>query len=109
MAIYRSAVDTYVLNIVSPNVFTNYKNVIYLKGAFGLAFLCFVPEGTALGANRKRANVNVFDVYYSMSTWSQCVDLVRNEMPIYFQYDDSDNTAVISTTNEPIGEAEHSG
>lgn len=108
MTIYSSVVNTYVLKINSPNVHTNYKNVIYLKGVFGLAFLCFVPEGVALGTNRKRAGQNVFDIYYSMTTWSQCVDLLRNEKPVYFYYDDSNNTAVITTTDEPVGESENS-
>ena len=94
--------------IDSPNVHTDYKKVIHLKGDFGVAFLYFVPEGETLGTNRKRAGQNVFDVYYSMSTWSQCVDLLRNEKPVYFYYDDSNNTAVIKTSDEPIGEEEKS-
>lgn len=108
MAIYRSVVTAYVLKIESPNVHTNYKNVIYLKGAFGLAFLYFVPDGVALGVNRKRPGQDIFDVYYSMPAWSQCVDLLRNEKPAYFSFDDSNNTAVITTTDEPVGEGEGS-
>ena len=105
-AIYRSSVNTYALMINTPNVHTNYKNVMYLKGDFGLAFLYFVPESETMGANRKRSGRNVFDVYYKMSTWSQCVDLLRNEKPVYFFYDDSTNTAGIKTSDEPIGEEE---
>lgn len=106
MTTYNSAVSTYILKINSPNVPTNYKNVIYLKGAFGLAFLYFVPDGLSLGTNRKRTGQNIFDIFYSMTTWSQCVDLLRNEKPIYFFYDDSNNTSVITTTDEPVGEGE---
>lgn len=106
MAIYSSTVDTYVLSIKTPNVHTNYKNIMYLKGDFGLAFLCFVPEGGTMGTNRKRSGRNVFDIYYPMSTWAQSVDLLRNEKPVYFFYDDSSNTAVIKTSDEPIGEEE---
>lgn len=106
MATYSSAVDTYVLKINTPNVHTSYKNVIYLKGDFGLAFLYFVPESETLGTNRKRSGRNVFDVFYRMSTWSQYVDLLRNEKPVYFYYYDSNNTAVIKTSEEPIGEEE---
>jgi hypothetical protein len=107
MAIYSSVVNTYDLSIQTPNVPTNYKNVIHLKGTFGLAFLYFVPDGVALGTNKKRAGQNVFDVYYSMTTWSQYVDLLRHEKPVYFYYDDSNNTAVIKTSDEPVGEGEN--
>ncbi len=106
MTRYHSSVDTYTLKINSPNVHTNYKNVIYLRGAFGLAFLYFVPDGGALGTNRKRSGRNLFDVYYWMSSWSQCVDMLRNEKPVYFSYNDSNNTAVITTSDEPVGEEE---
>lgn len=92
--------------IKSPNVHTNYKNVIHLKGDCGLAFLYFVPEGKVLGTNRIRMNQNICDVYYPMSSWAQCVDLLRNEKPVYFFYDDSNKTAVIKTSDEPIGEEE---
>lgn len=92
--------------IDSPNVHTNYKKVIHLKGDFGLAILYFVPEEEALGTNRKRQNRNVYDIYYSMNTWSQFVDLLRNEKPVYFYYDVSNNTAVLKTSDEPIGEEE---
>lgn len=92
--------------IDSPNVSSNYKKVIRLKGDFGIAVLYFVPEGIALGANGKRANQSHYDVYYPMSAWSQCVDLLRNEKPIYFIYDMLSNTAAITTSDEPVGEAE---
>ena len=106
MAIYSSAVDTYTLSIKTPNVHTNNQNIMYLKGNFVLAFLCVIPESETMGTNRKRSGRNVFDVYDKMSTWSQCVDLLRNEKPVYFFYDDSNNTAVIKTSDEPIGEEE---
>lgn len=99
-------VETSDFVIESPNVHTNYKKVIHLKGDFGVAFLYFVPESEALGANRKRPNRNLYDVYFPMNSWSQCVDLLRNEKPVYFYYDVSNNTAVIKTSDEPIGEEE---
>jgi hypothetical protein len=106
MAIYQGPVTSYDLSIQSPNVGTNYKSVIHLRGTFGLGFLCFVPEGGSLGQNRKRPGQNAFDVYYWMSSWMHFVDALRNEKPLTFFYDDSNNTAVLQTGDEPVGEAE---
>jgi hypothetical protein len=106
MSIYQGSVTTYDLTIQSPNVFTNYKSVIHVRGDFGLGFLYFVPEGGQLGTNRKRTGQNVFDVYYWMGSWTHFVDALRNEKPIFFYYDDSTNTAVLRTTDEPVGEEE---
>jgi hypothetical protein len=106
MALYQGPVTTYDLVIQTPNQPTNYKNVIHLKGSFGLGFLYFVPEGGQLGTNKKRSGQNVFDIYFWMSTWMQFADLLRNEKPVQFFYDDSSNTASVQTGDEPIGEQE---
>jgi hypothetical protein len=106
MTMFQGAVKTYTLSINSPNIFTNYKNVIYLNGDFGLAFLYFVPEGGQLGANHKRAGENIFDIYYNMYSWAQFTDLLRNEKPVRFFYDDSSNTANVVTGDEPVGEGQ---
>lgn len=106
MAVYQGTVTTYDMSIESPNVSTNYKSVIYLKGAFGVAFLCFVPEGGQLGTNQKRPGQNAFDIYYWMSSWAHFVDMLRYEKPVLFYYDDSTNTAVVRANNEPVGEKE---
>ena len=106
MANYYGKIDTYTLKIETPNVHTNYKRLIYLKGSFGLAFVYFVPEGGQLGTNRKRIDGNVFDVYLWESAWDPVVDIVRNEKPVSFYYKSDSNTAYLYTGNEPIGEEE---
>lgn len=106
MALYQGQIDTYTLSVQSPNQPTNYKSVIYVKGSFGLGFLYFVPEGGSLGTNKKRTGQNVFDIYFWMYSWPHLVDTLRNEKPVYFFYNDSNNTCVIKTSDEPIGEEE---
>lgn len=106
MANYYGKIDTYTLKIETPNVHTNYKRVLYLKGSFGLAFVYFVQEGGQLGTNRKRPDRNVFDVYLWESAWNAVVDIVRNEKPVSFYYNSDSNTAYLYTGDEPIGEEE---
>jgi hypothetical protein len=109
--VYSANVASYDLNVQTPNQPTNYKNVIHLRltltsGAAGIAFLYFVPEGGALGTNGKRASGNYFDIYFWMGAWAQLVDLLRNEKPVRFFFDDGNKTAVIQTGDEPVGEQE---
>jgi hypothetical protein len=65
-----------------------------------------LPEDSALPDNRKRSGQNVFDVYYYKNDWEAILDIIRNETPVYFNYNDTSNAAQIYTGSEPIGEEE---
>ena len=105
MTQYQGNVQSYVLDIESPNNPYNHKSVISLHGAFGLAILYFVPQDGQLGMNQKRAEHEIFDIYYWMDSWPHFTDLLRNEKPVHFQYDDFNNTAQITSVpaNVPGG------
>ena len=79
MTEYQGNVQSYVLEIQSPNSPYNQKGVISLHGAFGLAILYFVPQDGQLGKNQKRAGQDIFDIYYWMDSWPHFTDLLRNE------------------------------
>ena len=64
MTQYQGNVQSYVLEIQSPNNPYTYKSAISLHGAFGLAILYFVPQDGQLGKNQKRAGRDIFDIYY---------------------------------------------
>jgi hypothetical protein len=55
MTQYQGNVQSYVLEIQSPNSPYDQNGVISLHGAFGLAILYFVPQDGQLGKNEKRA------------------------------------------------------
>ena len=40
-----------------------------------------------------------------MSTWPHCVDMLRNESPVNFYYNDAVNLAMLTTSLEPVGVA----
>jgi hypothetical protein len=94
MTQYRGNVQSYVLEIQSPNSPYHQKGVISLHGAFGLAILYFVPQDGQLGKNQKRAGQDIFDIYW-MDSWPHITDLLRNEKPVQFEYDDSNDTAAL--------------
>ena len=102
MTQYEGNVQSYVLEIQSPNNPYTYKSAISLHGAFGLAILYFVPQDGQLGKNQKRAGQDIFDIYYWMDSWPHFTDLLRNEKPVHFQYDDSNNTAQISSVRATV-------
>jgi hypothetical protein len=102
MTQYQGNVQSYVLEIQSPNSPYNQKRVISLHGAFGLAILYFVPQDGQLGKNEKRAGQDIFDIYYWMDSWPHCTDLLRNEKPVQFQYDDSNDTAQIRSVRATV-------
>jgi len=45
----------------------------------------------------ERAGRDIFEIYYWMDSWPHFTDLLRNEKPVHFQYDDSNNTAQITS------------
>ncbi len=108
MAIYKGDIETYGLRIGSPNEQEDYRNTITIRGSFGQAKLFFVQKGGCLGINRRLSDQkqNSFDVYFWLYYWQHIVDMIRNEKPVEFLFDDSDNTAVLRTDREPIGENE---
>ena len=53
MTQYQGNVQSYVLEIQSPNSPYNQKGVISLHGAFGMAILYLVPQDGQLGKNQK--------------------------------------------------------
>ena len=63
MTQYQGNVQSYVLDIQSPNNPYNHRSVISLHGAFGLAMLYFVPQNGQLGVSQKRMGQDIFDIY----------------------------------------------
>lgn len=105
MAVYFGKIDTYFVNILSPKAYAG-RRIINLHGAFGKAILLFLPQNDPLPENRKYASQNVFDIYYHIDEWAAILDVLRNETPVYFNYDDTNNAAQIYTSREPVGEEE---
>ena len=76
----------------------------------GFATLYFYPEGATLPPNRKEihapSGTPLYTVNYRYSQMANVLDLLRNEKPIKFSFDDGSLGAYITTSQEPVGEGE---
>jgi hypothetical protein len=93
----------------SAHGFAGADAVIRLVMASESAFLFFYREGMTLPENRRITYSGGRSAYYVSYRWSQftsVIDLLRNEKPIQFFFRDGDRQAYISTSAEPVGEAE---
>jgi hypothetical protein len=50
--------------------------------------------------------VMIYYARFRQAELADAIDLLRNEKPIYFQYNDTTNGAFLSTGSEPVGEGE---
>lgn len=105
MATYFGKIDVYFVNVLSPKAY-NGRRIMNISGSFGKAILWFFPQSVSLPDNRRRAEQDVFDVYYHIEEWEPLLDVLRNEGPVYFNYSDRSNAAQIYTGKEPVGEGE---
>jgi hypothetical protein len=109
MTVYQGEVKRYGLLISTPHSQGPTKSFISLDmEAVGTASLNFVPQGGTLGTNQKRPGTTtpLFDIWYWMDSWPHFVDMLRNEKPVFFVFNDSLQAASLKTGWEPTGEAE---
>jgi hypothetical protein len=108
MTIFEGQVRNYSLIINTANSPAKSQSVIALDmEAAGIAFLNFVPQGGTLGTNAKRVDSwPTFDLYYWIDAYPHVVDLLRNDKPVFFTFNDAIAAAILKTDWEPPGELE---
>jgi hypothetical protein len=92
-----------------PNGNANADATISLGIPNAFAFLRFFPEGVALPANSKATHVSgkpMFYVSYRYAQLANVIDLLRNEKPVKFFFNDATMAAYVTTSDEPVGEGE---
>jgi hypothetical protein len=117
---YSGSVSNYQLQINFPSVpFSStgqpfgYTRVVALYvalsgGGAGLAELYFVP-GKPVPDSSTRVGTStplVFDLFLPLEDYTAIVDLVRNEKPIYWLFDDTTQQIIVSTDPELVGEGQ---
>ena len=83
-----------------------YTRVVAVHGSFGLAFWSFIPPVRAVPASSKRPGTvgsDVFDLFLPMEDYAAVIDLLRNEKPGFFFFDDGTLQFGLMTSAEPIG------
>ena len=74
------------------------------------ATLWYYSEATTLPNSASGSGDDIR--YYGRFTAAQfpdCIDLLRNEKPVYFLWNDASNGVRLSTSNEPVGEETDAG
>jgi hypothetical protein len=114
MAIIREEIKKYFVyyfaggnRICGPR---DYRAQIGLRRADGsyIGAACF-HRGTALmpTSDSQDASGNIW-IHYTWDHFSDVLDLLRNEKPVYVVYDTGTGISMISTSlSEPVGEGEH--
>jgi hypothetical protein len=72
------------------------------------AYFIFVREGGALQPNKITISGawKIFHLYYRAASYAGVIDILRNEKPVKFFFDDSSLFGYVGTGDEPVGEAE---
>lgn len=89
-----------------PNGSSGFDAAIGLVIANGAVSMRYFPEGAVIPANSKSIvdGKPFFIVNYRYAQFAPSVDLLRNEKPVKFMFDDVTLLGNISATNEPVGE-----
>ena len=79
--------------------------------AQAVAFLNFYPDSTATPLPDNSMNIQngekVYIASFRQSWFAAAIDLLRNELPITFWFDETTKEAIVGTsTQEPVGEGE---
>jgi len=78
--------------------------LLKLKGTKEKAFLYFYDANKLPSENKK--SENNFKTYWKMSQYDNVLDILRNEKPLFFYFDEGSKVANVQTTDEPVGEEE---
>lgn len=84
--------------------------VLFAGHGTGMVFLNFVPAGRPLPTGGVRPDTEsyvTFDLFPPLEDYPSIVDLVRNEGPLEFFFDDANPQGwYLRTSQEPVGEGE---
>jgi hypothetical protein len=104
--VYTGTIESYALSMVTQNRRKTSKGMIILKGSFGTANLYFEEERGASSENKKQEGADHFDLFFKEDDWPAMVDMLRNEGPTGFMFNEAEDVAAVFTGDELAGEGE---
>ena len=82
------------------------KNSIHLNVKSGKAVIRFIKGRMKKNKLNQAGKKSLYEVYQPWESYPHFIDLLRNEKPLYFFFSFVDNSAYITTSDEPVGEGE---
>ncbi|HEX6750119.1 MAG TPA: hypothetical protein VF092_22685 [Longimicrobium sp.] len=92
-----------------PNPISHIDAAIVLPAGHSTVSLVFYHDGAVIPANTMvplGLGNFLYTMRYRYAQFANVLDLLRNEKPIRFYFDDQSMLGYITTSDEPIGEAE---
>ena len=110
---YNVQIHTEVNNPVAYNAFIGLNLVATgtQVSTQAVAFLNFYPDTTTTplpgNSAQTQGGMKVYVANFRRSWFSAAIDLLRNELPLTFWFDEATKEAILGTgTQEPVGEGE---
>jgi hypothetical protein len=98
--------ENYKVLLFSHNTKPNIHKSIELDVSEGKAILRFVSGELPENSTEKLGSKTIFYVYYENEMYKDVIDILRNEKPLYFYYNNVNHESYITTEDEPVGENE---
>lgn len=97
--------DEYKVNYYSALRATLVARIILLAGGRGIGWINFISESASMPQNHVHVNGGLI-VNFPESKFSDIVDILRHEDPLFVVLNTDSGAGAIQTDREPIGEEE---
>jgi len=97
-------IDRYLMRSLSGVRLTQLSIILY-NNLDQIGYMLYFPDDEELPENRI-TQTGIVILYKHFSYASIDIDILRNEKPLFLQYDDTTKIGSISTSAEPVGEEE---
>jgi hypothetical protein len=87
----------------APQYYWDVRIDLYMNGT-PVGTLLFVKQGQAIPANSIQGRVPL--LHYSVNHFPAIMSMLREEKPLYVTLNTANGIGTLSTTDEPVGEAE---
>ena len=98
--------EEYKVILFSHNTQETIQYSVELELPDGKGILRFVTGDLPINTMEKIGSKNIYYVYYHADNYPAMIDILRNEKPLYFYYNHDNHESYVTTSNEPVGEAE---
>lgn len=100
--------DEYKVLLFSHNTQEEIQYGVELDLPDGKGILRFVTGDLPQNSTETIGSKKIYYVYYHVDRYLAMIDILRNEKPLFFYYNHDNHESYVTTSGEPVGEAENS-